>query len=504
MSFWLRSDPKYTPAILNALNRWEVLPETLVSQVVSLLTSVDENIQRCAKFALIGHTLPHEILVQIVELLASRREQYPASQILASQTNLSEPIVRGIARHLDSNDPWAMVYAVRALETQTALPGEVRNKLIPLLDGHYPGLQFQAAKTLGNQEALASEVLYRMVALLDHDNQFLRECVMDTLGKNTRLPEDIVCTIIPLLEDYNSRIQEAAINTLGNQALLAANVLYRIEALLDSENYHVQIAAVRMLGNQAVLADEVLCRMLRLLEAGETMVQSAVERALRAHAASSDIVFSRLEERDLHRKSKKSITSVMGQLQQGDEYQQQDALEALGRGKILPEASTAIIAKQFLITEDLHTNTFLLRRALQTLGRPGLPKTIAQQIGRYLGSDYHHIRMAACEALLQQSELPAATITPYLATFYEALLDISWERDICWVSTPSGSQLRVDGRSIPLLGWTTRSTVKVQDIAAELHIPQLIRKRRIAKHWTKFVSRIPAMSHNSLRRQQKK
>jgi hypothetical protein len=495
LSSWLRSDDEYTYEILLGLDGEAILPETLLSDIVPLLASPFE-LYRFAANQVLQHksTLSDEILGQIVESFASSKACESASGILSRQATLSDPILCRILAQFDNDKLFVRISALRALSNQKALTDEVLDKIIALLDDDERELRAPAAEVLCNQTELTKHLIDRVVALLDDDQHHVQVFAVQALGRHKALTADRLNCVITLLGHDERDIQIPVLEVLGKNTRLPDNIVGKILLLLDNRNYYVRYAAIGALAVQTVLANEVLCRMRALLDADdELLVRCAAQQTLCTHAASSDMVSSLLEERNFRRSNEYTIEAMMKQVEQGTFDEQREALRALSYEPTLAEALPAMLFERIL---DLQ-NPFLMD-AIKAFVRPGLSPTIVSRIAEHLNN--HDVSATACRVLLAQSELSAATMVPHLKPFYIALLEASWERDICWVSTSSGSHLRVGDRSIPLLGWNSRMTAKIRGIATTLGVPQPDRRNVIAKHWAKIVSTMTTVQRNEVQR----
>jgi HEAT repeat protein len=534
--------------------------EALVKGIIAQIDDEQRYVRRITVKALCDHIAPTEnVLKRIIVLLDDEEPSFRVSAIeaLGNQEGLSDDVLDRLVALLDDDDQYVQISAVKALGKNRILPERIIQKILPLLENRQWPVQEAATRALGNQAVLAVDVLYRLAALLDNDNRYLQISVIKALGKHTMLPEDIIRKMLPILDEAQWPVQEAVIGTLGNQTVLTDEVLSRLVALLDTEDQLLRTSIIKSIGsntrlpehiarkitllqnddklqgqgataltpgNQTVLTDEALCRILRLLDDDEESVQNAAVSGSRARGSRSDTVLSAHKESDHPRRPERSTKGKEARLKQNQSSQREGGSKAPSQAPDqLAEAALAMIAKGYSSSEEP-----LLRDALEAIGQTGLPQNTAAGIAQCLESQNFRVRISACEALVAQPELSAATLSPHLKSFYKELLSLSWGRDVCWVSSPSECYLRVDGRSIPLLDWTPRSTARIRSIAAEIGVPQPIRddaaeldesqpscdvaleprvpspdrRNVIASHWTNLVSRIASKPHNGLRGQQ--
>ncbi|KAJ2988052.1 hypothetical protein NUW58_g4180 [Xylaria curta] len=401
---WLVGEVEFPHRVINNMleeategERWHLLRALLERAVIHpdttnlICRQLRENNSRRTKIAVIcivrmgHHALLEEPIPLItdlikdddcVSLIAGRIKndtdgyvRWTAVDVLAKQQHLPEQIIQSILGWLTEGEIWLPEKEIWLVEEEKWLLEELRhggeqNRVTKILDS------FSSKPKLFN---LAIQILTARVEdnneNLEDDNKDVRKATIEALIMRPDLPNQVVRLIVGWLEDSNEDVRHAATKALVSQLGLPDQVIHSIADRLGDISEPVRNATIEFLRRHSDLPHQVI----------------------------------------------QSIADRLDNIQEGV---RRTALDALGTQEDLLPKFVQLIADQLGDSEES-----IRYAALRALRRTNLPDEVVKLVADRLDDDDNEfVRVAAREALGQQSDLPEPAIQSIMNR-----IDDSWK-----------------------------------------------------------------------------
>ena len=168
-----------------------------------------------------------------------------SSDLLRSQSNLSETVIKALIALLKDEDRYIRRAAAEALGSQSNPSDTVIETLIAFLKDKEWEVRDAAVRALGSQSNLSDTVIKAIIALLKDNVWNVRRAAAKALGSQSHLSDTAIEALIALLKDEDGDVRDAAAGALGSQSNLSDMVLDAIGLSLESQRpaktiYNVQ------------------------------------------------------------------------------------------------------------------------------------------------------------------------------------------------------------------------------------------------------------------------